>query len=209
MRWMMVMLVAAPMALAAGNAVAQEPSGSGFEITPFGGYRWGGGLSTISGVRSFDTKDAPSYGLALGMRTPRNSLAEIVWTHFQANVEGQLNNGLRFDGGPLKRDDIMLNGTWYAYRYGSSVMPFITAGLGASIFSSSATSSVGRFAWDLGGGIRKDFSEKLGFRVTGLWMPTWVTTGTGLWCDPFYCYATGTGEYYDQFEVTGGLIIKL
>ena len=35
------------------------------------------------------------------------------------------------------------------------------------------------------------------------------TTGSGLWCDPWYCYSVGTGEYYDQFELSGRLSIKI
>ena len=41
------------------------------------------------------------------------------------------------------------------------------------------------------------------------WMPVWFTTGSGVWCDPFYCYSVGTGESYDQWDVNAALIIKM
>ena len=205
MKWSMVMVVGALTTTLAGNALAQ----SGLEITPIFGYRWGGGLSSINGLRDFDTKDNISYGVGLGKSTPRNTAAEITYTHFSADVEATTLTGAKITGGPINRDDIMLNGYWYAYQASGSVKPYFTAGLGCSIFSSDKTSTVGRFAWDVGVGIRKDVSDKVAIRVQGLWMPTWVTTGTGVWCDPFYCYTLGTGEYYDQFEVSGGLTIKM
>ena len=86
--------------------------------------------------------------------------------------------------------------------------PYFTAGLGASIFYADNAETVGRFAWDLGAGVRRDFNEKMGLRVDFRWAPTWVTTGSAWWC--YYgCYPTETGEFFDQWELTGGLIIKL
>ena len=40
-------------------------------------------------------------------------------------------------------------------------------------------------------------------------MPVWFTTGSGVWCDPFYCYSVGTGESYDQWDVNAALIFKM
>ena len=58
-------------------------------------------------------------------------------------------------------------------------------------------------------GLEISLSEKAGVRLQIKWMPTWVTTGTGLYCDPFYpyyCYTAGTGESYDQFETSLGIV---
>ena len=57
--------------------------------------------------------------------------------------------------------------------------------------------------------MRRDFNEKMGLRVDFRWAPTWVTTGSSVWCDWYYCYPVSTGEFFDQYELTGGLIIKL
>ena len=210
MRWMIVLLAVVSLAGSAATARAQDPmyGGSGVEITPIVGYRWGGGLSSVSGFREVDTQDNWSYGVALGKRLPGFSSVEIAYTHFQGDVEATTNGGLKLPAVTLKRDDIMLNGKWYAY-HGGAFMPYIVAGLGCSIFGSDRTETVGRFAWDLGAGLRRDMSQRVGLQIQGLWMPTWVTTGTGVWCDPFYCYGVGTGEYYDQFELSAGLIIKM
>lgn len=210
MRRMVVTLVAGLLTVQAGAALAQysEPTGK-FEIIPSVGYRWGGSLNTITGFRSIDTQDNISYGIGLGVITPKNSEAEVAWTHFEGDITAITNGGLTIPArGPLKRDDIMLNGYWYAYHPQASIKPFFTAGLGAAIFTSQGVPSSTKFGWNLGVGFRKDFSEKVALRFAGKWEPVWITTGSGVWCDPFYCYSVGTGENYDQFEVGASLIIK-
>jgi opacity protein-like surface antigen len=208
MRRIVVLMAAGLLTLQTGVALAQY-DGSGVEFAPFVGYRWGGGMSTISGVRHFDTKDNIVYGIGIGKRLPKNSAVEIQWSHFSADVEATLNNGIDISGGPLRRDDIMLNGYWYAYRPTSNVMPYFTLGAGASIFDTDQLSSAGHFGWNLGAGIRVDPSEKTALRMGIRWMPVWFTTGSGVWCDPFYCYSVGTGESYDQWDVNAALIIKM
>jgi hypothetical protein len=217
MRSKCVFLAALLVAATAGSALAQQPGTRGIEITPLFGYRWGGGMSTIPGLRDVDTQDNISYGVSLVKRMPRNSAVDINYTHFSGDVSATISTsfpgsppvGSKFTGPALKRDDIFMNGYWYAFDPSRPLIPYFTLGLGCSIFGSDQTSTIGRFAWNVGGGLRRELSEKLALSVQGLWVPTWVTTGSGIWCDPWYCYSVGTGEYYDQFELSGKLSIKI
>ena len=189
----------------AGIAFAQEPGS--FEIVPTVGWRWGGGMTSINGIRKLETDPAVSYGLSIGRRLYPTAGVDIGWMHFEGDVNATLNSGADISGGKLKRDDILLNGTWYSYR-GTSTSPFFTAGAGVSIFAAENASSNTRFAWDIGAGVRHDMNEKVAARLQIKWMPTWITTGTGVYCEPYYpyfCYTAGTGESYDQFEVSLGL----
>lgn len=217
MRLKVTLLVALLVAGSVGTALAQQPGTRGIEITPLFGYRWGGGMSTIPGIRDFDTKDNISYGVALVKRLPRNSAVDINWTHFSGDIEATTTQafpgsppiGTKLTGPAIVRDDILMNGYWYAFDPTRPMIPYFTLGIGASIFGSDKTSTIGRFAWDVGAGLRRELSDKMALSIQGLWIPTWVTTGSGLWCDPWYCYSVGTGEYYDQFELSGKLSIKL
>lgn len=201
-----VMLVVAT----AGSALAQQPGTRGIELTPLFGYRWGGGMSSITGLNDLDTQDNIAYGIGLSKRLPRNSSTEIWWTHFEGDVTAKFSaTGLPVNLAKIKRDDIMLSGYWYAFDPSRPLIPYFTLGLGCSIFGSDQSSTIGRFAWDIGAGFRRELNEKFALSVQGLWLPTWVTTGSGIWCDPFFCYSVGTGEYYDQFELSGKLTIKL
>jgi len=203
MRKSLLLAILACLVLQAGTALAQV---QGVELIPFGGYRFSSGLSSIAGV-DIDAKDAPVYGVSLDARMAYNTAVEIYYGHWRGDLEIRSLSGVT--KGEFGRDDIMINGVWYAMRPGAMTRPYFTAGLGCAIYSAPRASTTGRFAWDIGAGIRHDFNERMGLRVDGRYMPTWVTTGTSVWCDPFYCYPVSSGEFFDQFEVTGGLVIKL
>jgi len=190
----------------AGVAMAQQGV---VEITPTVGWRWGGGMTSINGIRKFETDANVSYGISIGKRLYPTAGVDIGYMHFSGDTHADLVAGGTVSGN-LKRDDILLNGTWYAYK-GTATAPFFTAGAGVSIFSTEHAGSNTRFAWDIGAGVKHDLSEKAGVRLQIKWMPTWVTTGTGLYCDPFYpyfCYTAGTGESYDQFETSLGIVFS-
>jgi len=204
MRKLTGFVLAASLLLSGGSAWAE-----GFELVPFVGYRFGGGLSSLSGVRKFDTEDTFSFGAGLDYVLQSNDAVEVYWGHFSGDAEATLDLGPKVTS-TLNRDDIMLNGIWYLGSGLNPTRPYFSVGLGASIINGENTDTVGRFAWSIGGGIRRDASDRVGIRLDARWIPSWVTTGSGVWCDPFYgCFSTGTGEYYDQFEVSAGLILKL
>ena len=190
----------------AGNALAAGE----LDIVPFAGYRWGGSLSTIPGVKKFDVQDNWNYGVAIDKQVSQEAAAELYYSHFSSDWDATLSAGNTKLSSNFNRDDIELNGLWFAYRPGQDTRPYFTAGLGTSVFSSDATETVWRFAWNIGAGVRKDINPKTALRVEGRWHPTWVTTGSSAFCDPFYgCYSVGTGESFDQFDVTLGLAYRL
>ena len=204
MRKLTGFLLSAMLLLSSGSAWAE-----GFEVIPFVGYRFGGGLSSLSGVQKFDTEDTFSFGAALDYVLQSNDAVEVYWGHFSGDAEATLALGPKITS-TLNRDDIMLNGIWYLGSGLNPTRPYFSLGLGASILNGENTDTVGRFAWSIGGGIRRDANERVSIRLDSRWIPSWVTTGSGVWCDPFYgCFTTATGEYYDQFEVSLGLILKL
>ena len=193
-------------------AVAQV--NPGVEIMPFAGYRWGGSMSTITGLHNFDVQDTWSYGITLDKMVQRTSAVELYYAHFTGDAHATVDVPGNSPGlgtepknvtGTLNRDDIHLNGVWYAYRYNQPTRPYFTAGLGTSISSGTNFDTVWRFSWNLGAGIRHDLSSKAALRLEGRWLPVWVTTGSAVYCDPWYCYGVGTGESFDQFALTLGL----
>jgi hypothetical protein len=206
MRIRLLAVLAVALAAWSTDAYAQV---RGVEIIPFGGYRWGGSMSSIPGVQKFDTQDNWAYGVAIDAEMAHNSAAELYYSHFSSDWDASLTAGGKRSGS-LSRDDIMLNGVWYARGSNPSIRPYLTAGVGCSIYDSDDVSASGHFAWNVGAGVRHDVNDKVGLRVDGRWMPTWFNTGSSVWCDPYWgCYPASTGEFFDQFELTGGLVIKL
>lgn len=197
------------LALCAPVAAWAQAGGTGIELIPFGGYRMGGGMSSITGISKFDTQDTYSIGGALDKPLSTSSAVEVYWGHFKGDIDATFVGGLKATS-QLTRDDIMLNGIWYAYRAVPSTRPYFTAGLGASVISTTGGNSTTRFAWNVGAGVRHEIGQKLGIRLDGRWIPTWVTTGSSPYCYPYYgCYTMSTGEFYDQFEVSLGLVLKI
>jgi opacity protein-like surface antigen len=185
----------------------------GLEIMPFAGYRWGGSMTSITGVSHFDVQDTYSWGVTLDKPMNPATALEIYYSHFEgiasATIIAPVTNEPKNVSGLLKRDDIHLNGVWYAYRPNSATKPYFTGGLGTSISSGQNLETVWRFSWNLGLGIRHDMSDRVAIRLEGRWLPVWVTTGASMYCDPWYCYSVGTGESFDQFAATAGLSLKL
>jgi hypothetical protein len=178
------------------------------EIVPFGGYRWSGGISNVSGVSKFEAKDAAVFGVALDVNVSTDAALEVYWTRFSGDWETTDVNG-EVKTGSFNRDDILLGGNWYAANPGRLGLLYISAGFGVSIYSSDAAETTGRFAWSLGAGIRRNWSERFGYRVGFRWAPTYVTEGSSFWCDSGNCYPWTSGSLFNQWELAAGLIIKI
>ena len=53
-------------------------------------------------------------------------------------------------------------------------------------------------------------SPGFGIRLEGRWTPTYIKSdATGWWCDPYWgCYVTENAQYSNQFELSGGIVIR-
>jgi hypothetical protein len=178
------------------------------EIVPFGGYRWSGGISNVSGVSKFDAKNAGVFGAALDVNVSTDAALELYWSHFKGDWETQDVSG-EVGTGTFKRDDFHLGGIWYAASPGRLGRLYISAGFGVSIYSSDDAETQGRFAWSLGAGMRRDWSRRLGLRADFRWAPNYITEGGSFWCDSFNCYPVTSGSLFNQWELSAGLIVKI
>ena len=53
-------------------------------------------------------------------------------------------------------------------------------------------------------------SSNVGIRLEGRWTPTYIKSDPeGYWCDPYWgCYTVAEAEFSNQFELSGGIIIR-
>jgi hypothetical protein len=53
-------------------------------------------------------------------------------------------------------------------------------------------------------------SPNFGIRLEARWTPTYIKSdAAGWWCDPYWgCYVVGDSQYSNQFEVSGGVILR-
>lgn len=199
---------------AAPSAHAQSayPTARG-ELTPFGGYSWGGSLETDSfGTISsgeLHENSAFSWGALLSYNTNWDSAFEMFYLRQSANVTFQEDrSGNKTDVGTLANNYLQFGGRRDINPQGR-VVPFISGTLGVNILDASEASSEWRFAFTLGGGARiKLPNPRLGLRLDVRWLATPVPSGDyATWCDAWGCYAAGGTAWLNQGQASGGLSI--
>jgi len=211
-------------ALAAGTATAQPDQ----RVEISGTYGWtfsdgvtsaGGGIR-VPGKGTFDRvdpKDSGSWGLRLGYMVNDNS--EIGFLYNQQSTELDV-------GGTstVKLGDMSVHNYhgYFAYNAGdvdAKARPYFLFGLGATQFGALTATNAGtqhniggntKFSGTAGLGLKLYPSPKFGIRLEGRWTPTYIKSdATGWWCDPYWgCYVTEKAQYSNQFEMSGGIIIR-
>ncbi len=107
---------------------------------------------------------------------------------------------------------------YFAYNFGAAdatVRPYFLGGLGATQYGSldTALGSIGgetQFSTTWALGLKMFPSPKFGIRLESRWTPTFIKTDPdGYWCDPYWgCYTVGDAEVSNQFELSGGIVIR-
>ena len=106
---------------------------------------------------------------------------------------------------------------YFAYNFGdteAAVRPYV---LGGRARRSTAASTRRRqhrrqtqFSSTWAAGLKLFPSKNFGIRLEARWTPTYIKTDpAGYWCDPYWgCYTVGEAEFSNQFELSGGIILR-
>src|SRR5262245_6790470 len=79
-----------PPVLAASLALAPSPARAGdtFQVTPFVGFQFGGGVENLSDGRDFDVDPSMSYGLIFDKRLQNpETTFEFVWNRQDTRID--------------------------------------------------------------------------------------------------------------------------
>jgi hypothetical protein len=160
-----------------------------------------------------DPKDAFSWGARIGFLVSENvevgGLFNLQSTDLEAS--GIINRSIG--------QTIYNYHGYIAYNFGAAdatVRPYFLGGLGATQYGSleGAQGNVGgetQFSttWALG---LKMFPSggNFGIRLEGRWTPTYIKSDPeGYWCDPYWgCYTFAEAEYSNQYELSGGIVLR-
>ena len=160
-----------------------------------------------------DPKDAFSWGARIGFLVSENlevgGLFNLQSTDLEAS--GIINRSIG--------QTIYNYHGYLAYNFGAAdatVRPYFLGGLGATQYGSleGAQGNVGgdtQFSttWALG---LKMFPSggNFGIRLEGRWTPTYIKSDPeGYWCDPYWgCYTFAEAEYSNQYELSGGIVLR-
>jgi opacity protein-like surface antigen len=215
--WMVALTV-----LASSAAWAQEPR---VELSATSGWTFSDGVGganavVVPGVGTFsqiDPKDAFSWGARLGFNVSPN--VEVGFLFDQQKTKLEIGGTSTFDLGDMS---VYNYHGYFAYNFGESdakVRPYVLGGLGITQYGT-VNVTVGnvqrdisgnsKFSTTWGAGVKLFPSPKFGVRLESRWTPTYIKSdATGYWCDPYWgCYVTGNAQYSNQFEFSGGVILR-
>jgi opacity protein-like surface antigen len=198
--------------LTAPTAWAQK----GIEVTPFIGGQINGGVDLSTALYNrIDVQNGVNYGVSASYAIgSKYTAVEFMWNHNAANTVAQPTSG----GADLKLFSLTSNqflGDFVVHFKDneSRLRPFVLLGAGATNLAPdrSHVSSITRFAWVFGGGVKYNFSNHLGVRIQAKWSPTYINTATeGVWCDPFWagCWTKGDSVFLNELDGTVGLTFR-
>ena len=203
------------LAVAALVALVTAPSAGAqqrYELTPFGGYQWGGSFDTdaFGDISSgeLSEQDSFSWGVLLGVRATTTTVGEIFYLRQSSDVRFQPSIGEATTPGTLSNNYVQFGGR-QEFNTLNRVSPFISASLGFNVLDAEDVDATWRFAWTLGGGAMfKLPNERVALRLDVRWLATLVPSGEyASWCTVWGCYATGGSTILNQGQASGGFAI--
>jgi opacity protein-like surface antigen len=205
-------LTAMLVAVAAATASAQDAR---VEISGTAGWTFSDGVNvgTLDNAPiRVDPKDAFSWGARIGFNVTPNfevgGLFNLQSTDLEAS--GIINRSIG--------QTIYNYHGYLAYNFGEAdakVRPYVLGGLGATQYGSldTAQGNVGgetQVSTTWAAGLKLFPSPHVGIRLEGRWTPTYIKSDPeGYWCDPYWgCYTFAEAEYSNQYELSGGIILR-
>ncbi len=185
--------------------VTSTAAAQSFEITPFGGWRFGGGFEDLETGADLDLEDSLSYGVILSIpwNDPPRSRVELVWSRQDTTV-----------GSPGTSDPVLDLDVQYLHIGG--MVPFktpndrletlISGGLGATFMrpgTDGADSEV-LFSLSVGAGLLYHVSDHIGIRLEARGYYTFTEADAAIFCAGGCVIAFSTGGF-GQGELTAGL----
>ena len=180
------------------------------EITPTGGFRFGGSFTEPGTGAALALEDAVAFGARLDVRIAEAAEIELLFSRQPTTLKS---DGF-FTGTPLfdVKTDIYHVGGCYLFREPAvRVRPYMVVTMGATRFrpAPSDRDRETRFSASLGGGIRAYLGGHLGFRFEVRGFFTVIQSSSSVFCSSAgTCFAHVAGSELSQGEASGGLILR-
>jgi opacity protein-like surface antigen len=187
-----------------------------FEVTPLGGFKFGGNIQLPPGTSSnsdyLPIKNSADYGAAFDYSIWPNFQAEFMFLHQPTDIDEHF-----ITGGQSFLTSADLNSYAFNFAYNlkpseAKLKPFISAGLGFTNWRPTSVLPVSSntFSYNIGGGVKYFFTDHVGLRAEVRWIPSRTTTQPEQYCDPFYgfCSTVPVSSHAQQGAVNGGIIFR-
>jgi hypothetical protein len=183
--------------------------GQKIEITPFGGYFFGGILTVRNG--DLNIKNGGNFGIILGTNIDRQLTVEFMFNRLDTRLTlKRYPTGITEDLFNLAVNYIH-GGVLYNAQRGK-IQPFASFSLGAVWFDPKTNKyqSEWRFSFSVGGGAKLFITPSIGIRLQArLLVPVYFAGGT-IFCGTGGCgWGVSAGSYFAQGDLSAGLILAL
>lgn len=194
-------------AMSATPAAAQQ----GFELTPFGGYRFGGSFTVDDGAGAYDVDDSAAAGLMLNWRHRDNTRWEIYYARqeTEAMFDAATINDPELN---VKAHVLQLGGTYQGS--GAAWRPYLAATVGGTHVevTSRGTESDTFLSGSIGVGLLFRPESRLGLRLEVRGHGTLIDSGTDLFCetgpDVNVCALRIEGDVLWQIDTFAGVVFR-
>lgn len=193
--------------MAAVPALASEDD-LGLEITPIGGYRFGGTFQVEDSDTSWDVEDSSSFGLIVNLPHDTNTKYEFVYfdQSSDAELDGVTTGQSIID---LKQRTLQIGGT---YQWdGENVQPYLAASIGGTRIEAAGESDT-FFSGSIGLGMLISPASRFGIRLEARAHGVFVNSDTDLLCrtgpDLNVCFIRVEGDMLSQIETFAGFVFR-
>jgi opacity protein-like surface antigen len=217
-----LVVMSACLALLASAGSAQEKR---VEIGAMAGWNLSDGVSgeAIRGgdgflYNSIDPKDSFSYSLNLGYFV--NETIEVGGLFSQQKSKMLITGGVEREIGDWSVDNYHAYAAYHTGDPDSQARLYVLGGLGATRYGAVGFTTVGgqtretggetQFSTTWGAGLKLYPGTNVGLKLGVRWTPTYIKSdAAGWWCDPYWgCYVVGDAQYSNQFEFSGGIVLR-
>lgn len=188
-----------------GNAIPR------FSVTPMGGYTFGGEFKDEDGDLAVEVDDAAHFGLIFNVRESANTQWELFWSRQQSEAD---TSGIS-PAQPLTDIDVQylhLGGTYVAD--GERARPYLAAGIGGTRFDPGPLTfdTENFFSFSVGAGWQYQPTERLGLRLEGRLLGTFLRSDSELFCETGFdenvCAIASDSDMYWQFQTSLGMMLR-
>lgn len=184
---------------------ASTVSAQGIEVTPVGGYRFGGDFFELLTQQPIDLDGAPAIGLAVDVALTNDLQVEAFFTHQNAHISVPTSAGSstrlqvsvdHWQAGGLREFD------------DGRIRPFLTGSLGLTRYAVEGDGEV-RFTLAAGGGVKLFPARHVGARLDGRVFATLTDADARVFaCSPGVCLVGFDADVVWQAEFTAGLVVR-
>jgi hypothetical protein len=188
--------------------LASALSAQSYEVSPFYGYRFGGGFVDLYTAQPFDLDGAPATGIAFDVRIYDDDDLQIegLFTHQAADVILGAGQGRPITQWRVAADH-WLAGALQEFDAGR-VRPFTTGLAGLTRYAAEGDNEF-RFTLSAGGGVKILPTRRVGIRLDGRLFATFLDGGgNAIACTPGVCLVGLHVSVAWQAEFTAGVIVR-